>query len=64
MAMEMSLGKRSRNIHAWIMVETSSTATIRVDMRESTIDRDLVKTVLTSMQYLTVAIAAPVIGKV
>ena len=62
--MEMSLGKRSCNTHAWIMVEKSSTATVRVDMRESTIDRDLVKTVLTSMQYLTVAIAAPVIGKV
>lgn len=64
MAMEMSLGNRSCNTHAWIMVETSNVVTVRVDKKVSTTDRALVKKVLTSMQYLTVAIAAPVIGKV
>lgn len=42
----------------------SKAVTVVVEMIQSTIDRDLVATVGTSIEYRRVAMAAPVIGKV
>lgn len=47
-----------------MIVETSITATVRVEMAVSTIDSVRVNVFLTSAEYLMVATDAPVIGKV
>lgn len=47
-----------------MMVVTSSPVTVSVERVQSMTTRHFVTTVLTMIEYLIVAIAAPVIGKV
>lgn len=64
MAMEMSLGKRSRRTKACTMVETSKAVTVKVEMAENPTERAWVNAFVTSNEYLMVAIEKPVIGNV
>ena len=64
MAMAISLGKRSWSTNAWSMVEMSRTETVSVEMPDSTTESISVSQLLTSAEYLIVAMATPVIGKV
>lgn len=47
-----------------MMVVTSRAVTVKVEMAESPTESDCVSTLVTFMEYLMVAIEAPVIGKV
>ena len=64
MAMETSLGKRSLSTNAWNMVVTSRPATVTVAMPDSPMESATVRTLLTSVAYVIVAIDALVIGNV
>ena len=64
MAIAMSLGKRSRSTKAWMIVVTRRDATMIIAVTESRTDRTCVNVFVTSVEYLIVAMAAPVIGKV
>lgn len=64
MAIAMSLGKRSRSTNACSMVVTSRAVTVSVEITERITARAWVTPEVTSFEYLTVAMAAPVIGKV
>lgn len=64
MAIAMSLGKRSRRTKACKTVVISRPVTASVAAAESMTDIACVITLLTSFEYLMVAMAAPVIGKV
>lgn len=64
MAIAMSLGKRSRSTKAWMIVVTRRDATMIIAVTESRTDRTCVNVFVTSLEYLIVAMAAPVIGKV
>lgn len=63
-AMAMSFGNRSPRTKAWMMVVTSSADTISVATMQRTIVRVLLTMLVATSEYLIVAMAAPVIGKV
>jgi len=60
----MSLGKRSLKTNACNIVDTRSAITVNVEIRANATHNDLVTIFGTWFEYLIVAIAAPVIGKV
>lgn len=64
MAMARSLGKRFLKTKPCNIVDTSKAITMSVEMRLSMTHSVLVTGFVTRFEYLTVAIAAPVIGKV
>ena len=64
MAMAMSLGKRSRRTKACNIVETSRAVTVSIATTESVTERVRVTIFVTTFEYLMVAVAATVMGKV
>lgn len=64
MAIAMSFGKRSCSTKARKIVVTRRAVTTSVAVRESMTDRAWVTTLVISLEYLIVATAAPVMGKV
>lgn len=63
-AMAMSFGNRSRSTKAWMKVVTSNAPTVSVATEQRKTFKVFVTTFFTTFEYLMVAIAAPVIGKV
>ena len=64
MAIAMSLGNRFRNTKACRRVDTSKAATMSIERTVSTMDKAFVIQFVTSFEYLIVAMAIAVIGKV
>lgn len=62
--MATSFGNKSRSTKAWMIVVTSNAATVSVATMQRVTVKVLVTVLVTAVEYLMVATAAAVIGKV
>lgn len=62
--MEISFGNKSPRSKPWTKVVTSNAATVSVETMQRITAKLLVNVLSTAIEYLMVAMAAPVIGKV
>lgn len=62
--MAISFGNKSWSSKPWIKVVTSNPVTVSVETIQRIMVKVLVNVLLTTLEYLMVAMAAPVIGKV